>query len=617
MPGKTIFIIFILYCIILQAQTVQYNQEFQVNTYTDNNQSYPDVCGLADSGFVICWQSYGQDGGREGIYAQIFDKSIHKRGDEFRVNTYTQDEQRDPTICALSDGGFVIYWESYYSSSTEVMAQIYNSNGTRRGGEFRINSETAYEQRNPSVCSLSEGGFVVSWDSEIQDGSNYGVYGQIFENSGLKRGEEFQVNTYTNSSQHRPDICSLIDGGFVVCWESSGQDGSGYEIFGQIYDQNGIKRGDEFHVNTYTNSNQHYPSICGLSDGGFVICWGSLDQDGSGSGIFGQIFENSGIKRGEEFQINTFASYWQKRPSIHSISNGEFVVCWQGKDYSNTEYHIYAQIFNNSGKKSGIEFQLNTYIDDEQEWPSVSGLFGSGFVVCWESDEQDGNWAGIIGKYYLELPVIHLLESFSLNVPKLDASIQSIPIKFQWQKASSIHINFPWEIEYTLYIDESQDFNDPEIFSGIYDTTFVVTELAFGITYFWKVLAKNIEGDSLWSSETFGFFVSPDATQITHDPVINVQEFELFSNYPNPFNPETTIRYSLPADQSSYRVIIKIYDVLGQLVVNLREKQQRPGLYQLTWDGRNPAGQAVPSGVYFLTLEAGNFKATQKMLLVK
>ncbi len=94
-------------------------------------------------------------------------------------------------------------------------------------------------------------------------------------------------------------------------------------------------------------------------------------------------------------------------------------------------------------------------------------------------------------------------------------------------------------------------------------------------------------------------------------------QFKLFSNYPNPFNPETTIRYSLPVDQSSYRVIIKIYDVLGQLVITLRDEQQRPGLYHLIWDGRNSTGQAAPSGVYFCVLEAGNFKATQKMLLVK
>ena len=237
-------------------------------------------------------------------------------------------------------------------------------------------------------------------------------------------------------------------------------------------------------------------------------------------------------------------------------------------------------------------------------------------MVCWNSDDQDGSAFGIYGKYYLGTPVLHLLELYSLKIPAYDATLYSTTIDFQWQQASPIHLNFPWELEYKFYLDITEDFIDPEIFSDIFDTTFSVKELTPGQTYFWKVLAKNIEGDSLWSSETFGFYVS-HAVAIEADVEIKPGTFKLYANYPNPFNPETTIRYSLPADQSTYRVVIKIYNVLGQLVITLRDEQQRPGMYQLTWDGWNSMGQAVPSGVYFLTLEAGNFKATQKMLLVK
>jgi hypothetical protein len=108
-----------------------------------------------------------------------------------------------------------------------------------------------------------------------------------------------------------------------------------------------------------------------------------------------------------------------------------------------------------------------------------------------------------------------------------------------------------------------------------------------------------------------------DPTDINKEPKVAPGAFKLFANYPNPFNPETTIRYHLPADQSTYRVIIKIYDILGQLIITLRDEQQGPGNYQITWDGRNAAGKEVPSGVYFLTLEAGKYKATQKMMLVR
>jgi hypothetical protein len=316
-------------------------------------------------------------------------------------------------------------------------------------------------------------------------------------------------------------------------------------LHGQI-----IQYNQEFQINTYASSDQNYPTVCGLSEGGFVVCWMSDAQDGDRDGIFGQIYGSSGTKRGEEFKVNTYTS-------------------------------------------------------NDQWFPSVSSLSDGGIIVCWDSFGQDGNRSGIYGKYYLGMPILHLLQSFKLKTPAYDATLDLTTVNFHWQKASPIHVNFPWELEYSLYLDQTEDFTDPQIYSDIYDTTFSVKELTLGQTYFWKVMAKNIEGDSLWSSETFGFYVSP-AAGIEDDLVLKPETFKLF-----------TIPYSLPVDQSSYRVIIKIYDVLGQLILTLRDEQQRPGLYQLTWDGRNSAGQAVPSGVYFCVLEAGNFKATQKMLLVR
>ena len=273
-------------------------------------------------------------------------------------------------------------------------------------------------------------------------------------------------------------------------------------------------------------------------------------------------------------------------------------------------------MYDSSGTKRGQEFQVNTYTNDSQIRPNVCGLSNGDFVVCWGSAGQDGSGSGVFGKYYLKSPILHSLKFFSLVSPSYDATLYSTTIDFRWQQASQTHVNLPWELEYTLYLDKTEDFSDSQIFSDIYDTTFSVDGLIPGQTYFWKVLGKNIEGDSLWSSETNGFFVS-HAASIEDDLILKPETFKMFYNYPNPFNPETTVRYNLPVDQSSYRVISKIYDVLGQLVITLRDEQQRPGLHQLTWDGRNAAGQAMPSGVYFLTLEAGHFKATQKMLLVR
>ncbi|MCK4558682.1 MAG: T9SS type A sorting domain-containing protein [Calditrichia bacterium] len=616
MPGKITPFLIILYCLDLQAQTVQYNQEFQVNTYTDYSQRFSTVSSLPDSGFVVCWESYGQDGSGTGIFAQIYNGNRTKRGEEFKVNTYTSNDQRDSDVGSLLDGGFVVCWTGYRDDRYTISGQILDKNGIKRGEEFNVDTNPAYSLWRPHVSDLSDGGFVICWGVLGFDDTLSTLYGQIYNNNGTKRGQKFQVNT--TGIAVSGNVSKFNEGGFVICWPSSDQDGIRRGIIAQLFDNNGTKIGNKYQVNTSTEFAQSRPKVCTLSNSDFVICWQSHQQDGDELGIFGQRFSSDGVKKGQEFQVNTYVIDDQVAPDICSLADGGFVICWQSYGQEGWVYGIFAQIFNDNGKKTGYEFQVNTYTDNSQWIPSISGLANRDFVVCWESNyHQDGSGDGIYGKYYLGNPILHTLGSYSLLKPIYDATLDSVWVNFNWQQTSKVHFNFFWELEYKLYLDITEDFIDPEIFSDIYDTTFSVRELTPGQTYFWKVLAKNIEGDSLWSSDIFGFFVSPDATQMKDDSDIHAQNFKLYSNYPNPFNPETTIRYNLPGDQSSYRVVIKIYDVLGQLVVTLRDEQQPPGLYQLTWDGRNSMGQAVPSGVYFCVLDAGSFKATQKMLLVR
>jgi Ca-activated chloride channel family protein len=112
------------------------------------------------------------------------------------------------------------------------------------------------------------------------------------------------------------------------------------------------------------------------------------------------------------------------------------------------------------------------------------------------------------------------------------------------------------------------------------------------------------------------FYVDPTDLDNGNTRIVS-KKFKLFTNYPNPFNPETIIKYVLPSDKASYQVKIVIYDNLGQLVLVLKDELQSPGIYIVKWNGQNAAGQAMPSGVYLCVLQAGSFKAMQKMLLVR
>ncbi|WP_457652289.1 FlgD immunoglobulin-like domain containing protein, partial [Rhodocaloribacter sp.] len=92
------------------------------------------------------------------------------------------------------------------------------------------------------------------------------------------------------------------------------------------------------------------------------------------------------------------------------------------------------------------------------------------------------------------------------------------------------------------------------------------------------------------------------------------QTFALEQNYPNPFNPQTRIVFALP-EASSVR--LTVYDVLGREVVTLAAGRREAGRYAVTWNGRNAAGSAVPSGVYLYRIEAGSFVETRQMTLLK
>ena len=156
---------------------------------------------------------------------------------------------------------------------------------------------------------------MTSW---YHDGDEYGVFGQRYDAAGNPGGARFRANTYTTASQYYPSVAAgLADGGFVVTWQSANQDGSLWGVYGQRFDASGAAVGAEFLVNTTTADHQQHPSAAAaLADGGFVVTWQSDGQDGSGDGVYGQRFGAAGDPVGAEFRANTHTANDQRDPSV-------------------------------------------------------------------------------------------------------------------------------------------------------------------------------------------------------------------------------------------------------------------------------------------------------------
>jgi hypothetical protein len=115
-------------------------------------------------------------------------------------------------------------------------------------------------------------------------------------------------------------------------------------------------------------------------------------------------------------------------------------------------------------------------------------------------------------------------------------------------------------------------------------------------------------------TDTFG--VSTGVEEGDQTGAILPAEFSLLPNYPNPFNPETIIAYRIGPDRPA-PVSLRIYNLLGQRVRTLAESIQGPGEYRLIWDGRDDAGRALSSGIYFARLQVGHQGQTRKLVLTR
>ena len=103
------------------------------------------------------------------------------------------------------------------------------------------------------------------------------------------------------------------------------------------------------------------------------------------------------------------------------------------------------------------------------------------------------------------------------------------------------------------------------------------------------------------------------ASTLKSENEINPSVFRLYQNHPNPFNPTTKIRYQLAKNS---HVKIAVYNTMGKIVKTLANEYQTAGFRTVKWDGKNNNKQKVSTGLYFYSIQSGEFSSTKKMILL-
>jgi arabinogalactan endo-1,4-beta-galactosidase len=170
---------------------------------------------------------------------------------------------------------------------------------------------------------------------------------------------------------------------------------------------------------------------------------------------------------------------------------------------------------------------------------------------------------------------------------------------------------------------ENYEASEEGQFSFLHDLITLVNQnnYGLGICYWAPDWISTNQFGSSWENQALFDFDGEllDAISVFDNSSVGIKRIDNFSlnniyNYPNPFNPITTLRYDLSEDAF---VKITVYDMLGKLVSNLLNTNQYSGNKSVKWNATNNQGQRVSAGVYFYTIQVGEFRQTKKMVLLK
>jgi hypothetical protein len=209
--------------------------EFDINLLLQCR--YPDVAMNSSGEFVVAWMQDDIYHTYNLVMSRQYNANGTAKSDPCELNTGVFYSLTRPSIAIDESGRFVVAWDAHPVSASEddIYARLYAADGTAMGGEFVVNTTMAYGQHNPSVSKNGAGEFVVVWQSDTDaNGLEENALAQRYDSAGSTVGDESVMNTYIVDRQRYADVVMGENGKFVAVWQSDGQDRSGYGVFGEV-----------------------------------------------------------------------------------------------------------------------------------------------------------------------------------------------------------------------------------------------------------------------------------------------------------------------------------------------------------------------------------------------
>lgn len=389
-----------------------------------------DMTALADGQILETWTDRSAGG---GVFMRLRDADGDPLGEAALVGDYVFDDPSVafPEVTVLPDGGFVLAWRSsYFNPVTHI--QAFDAQGVAEGA--------AFDARSPAITVLQGGGFVVA--STAASGAQ--ISAQIYDSDSNAVGDPLTLPGRS--------LTALEDGGFVVVWTAP--DGSLSGVFAQVFSGEGTALGAAFRVNSHSQGNQNAFVVTALEGGAFEVAWVSDGQDGSGTGIYAQVFGRNDIPAGS-VEIAGDAVLGQiLEADVSSITDGDGISAgsWQFQWYRDgvaiagqtsatyalaledlfTQISVRARYTDGHGT---VELLHSDAVAPVAGGPVVATRLGDG------TTGEDGSGAVVLMRLATR-PVSDVMLSFSVSDPS-EAVVETANLVFDaenWDQWQEVHI---------------------------------------------------------------------------------------------------------------------------------------------------------------------------------
>ncbi len=584
-------------------------------------------------GAIIAWQD--ERSGTEDVYAQRVNAggaSLWGAGGTAICTAVN--EQVLPNILEDGFGGAFITWSDGRAGNRDVYAQNVSSIGLPRWTtDGFVIANGSGSQRGPQIVSDGVDGAIIVWN-DTRNGDN-DIYGQRVHRPGTIAWDDNGKALVTGVGvQSAGSVIADGAGGTVVAYHDDVIGPN--DLLAHHFDPDG----KTFWSSSVLISNEapSTPHMASTGPDAAVISWYEL---------------TNGEADVHAQRIETDYGYWgHPEPVIESVSDvpgdqgGAVSLNWtaSGRDILNQfliqDYSIWRSTTAGAAKHSGaliVEdladlpsdldgpiFRVDRKKAGDYYWEWIGSQTAYQFAgYSFAADTRNDSTSVDLGMHYFQV-LAHTSSQFLSFTSNPDSGYSADNLApaapfnlYGARQGSDVELSWKKPVDNAGDLDHYRVYRDtqtglspvPGLLVGTAtDTTFLDAGAGPSTVYYYLVTAVDVhenEGDPSTETEVGAVTGVPNAPGL----------FQLSRNVPNPFNPTTKIRYSVPDE--TFPVVLRIFDPAGRIVRTLSSGEQPARTGELIWDGTNDSGSPVGSGVYMYRLEWGGRSETRRMTLVR